>query len=205
MISNAFIKQFMLTNLEPLLNRALQLDPNIEALLKPLSQKTIGFNVTAPSFGFTLAFNDNSIHVFSSFDPNSDACIEASGLTLLQLFFNPQLPRGKNDLTLSGQASLLQAFMQLCKKADLQWESALSPYLGDTAAQTLGLASRQGWRYATQAVMKVFESSQDYIKYDAQWGVSAAEQDRFFDDINSLQADTERLERRLDNLMKTTT
>ena len=202
MKNNNFIKQFTLTNLEPLLNRALQLDPNMEALLKPLERKSLGFNVTSPAFGFTLAFTNNSVQVFSDYDPTADATITTSGLTLIKLFFNSHLPSKDLDLKLSGQASLLQSFVYLCKNADLQWESALSPYIGDTVAQTLGLISRQSWKMANQTLDKLLFNGKDYLKYDAPWVVTSDELDTFFQQIDNQRTNTERLEMRLAKLQK---
>lgn len=200
MISPSFLKTFALLHLEPLLNKALPLAPNAEALLKPLNKTTIGFDITAPKLGFTLAFTDHSIHLLPDFEPEANASLKITGLSLIQLLFRPHLPNVQHSITLNGQVSLLQAFMQLLQQIDLQWEEALTPYLGDTVSEMFGQFSRTGWRWGSKAIGTLLENVQDHFNYDSKLVVSPMEQTDFFQAIERLSTETERAEQRLSQL-----
>jgi ubiquinone biosynthesis protein UbiJ len=197
-----FIQHLLLSSLEPLINHALQADPKRDALLKPLVGKTLAIQLQKPDIRFSVVFAKQSLHLLQDDVHDADASIHSSGHDLFLQVMRPQQIQPQSSLQLRGDALMIQAFWRLCSHFNPQWEQWLAPYLGHTAAYHLGQTGRRAFSWVQVIGERLKNSTHDYLQFDAKWWVSRAESTEFFDAVDQLRLDAERLEMRIARLRK---
>ena len=124
--------------LEPEINKVLQYDPNANAKLAKLEQKSFAVVLTDLSIQIKLWVNQGVL-TFSSNTEKPDCYVETSSQYLKQLSDASQLTKLiKNDqLMLEGDLAIAQAFSGLLLENDIDWQSLLSRYVGDGMAHRI--------------------------------------------------------------------
>ncbi len=196
------IQHLLLTGLEPVINHALQADPKRDALLRPLVGKTFAIQLHNPDLAFSIIFAKQSLHLLNEYATDADAGINASGQDLCRQVLRPQQIDLQSTLKLEGDALLIQAFWRLSTHFNPQWEQWLTPYLGHVAAYHIGQTSRRTFSWAQMAITRFTQSTADYLQFDAKWWVSRREAEHFFNAVDQLRLNTERLEMRMARLTK---
>ncbi|WKE65539.1 SCP2 sterol-binding domain-containing protein [Gallaecimonas kandeliae] len=194
-------KQLLQALMETGSNRLLALDEASNRRLARLKGKAILVRLT--DVGLSLGFTVTEAGLLVTGDlAEADATVALPLSALDELKDSANLPRAIKEgrLELTGDPLLLKQFSELFAKLDIDWEGELARYIGDVPAHLL-----------LSTATKVKARLDKGLKGFSQWGAeqlteesrltpSGLEQQAFFDDVDDLKSDLERLSRRLEAL-----
>ena len=195
-----------LAPLELLIDRLIAHDPHtadrlarfdgraIEVLARPRSGGKLPLLIVVR--GSTLKLNLASADALHR---QVDARIEGSLGTLLELLLTPADRRALSnpDLSISGDAELIQALYHFASDLDLKWEDYLAPFLGDLLTREATRASDAARQWGSDAAASLTETLDEYLVEEARILPSADEIDYFNDSVAALRLRLDRLDARL--------
>jgi ubiquinone biosynthesis protein UbiJ len=108
----------------------------------------------------------------------------------------------EHGIKIDGDMGLGNHFSQILREIDVDWEELLSRAVGDVVAHHLGQVVRnaQGWLGDSSHAMRL--NTQEYLQEEARLVPADAEIRQYLDAVDTLRADTDRLEARLKRLEK---
>lgn len=184
---------------------ALAYDPGTQAALRPLHGKVLLINCTAPELSLFAVIENDGIRLCSYYEPVPNCSLTGSATALLGLLWRDNHSLADSGVMVSGEPSLLSNIQQLLKRLDIDWRQPITDVLGETAAYPLTrILSSQGlWLH--ERARRLPDWLADLLTEELQLLPSAEELALFYQDVNDLRTDTERLQARLDQLRKTRT
>lgn len=197
------IKKYSLKALQQAINHALALDESMPEKICRLDGKTLEIIIAPLEVNFFVHFEKNELQLLDQYDDQVDTTIHSSPLGLIRLSF---LPASKarslfNDkIRLSGDIELGQSVKQLFDELDIDWEGHLAHFTGDVVAHQVGSLFRKGLAFKNQLTGSMHDNVRDYLQEELSILPPRAEIEDFFDDIDSLALDVERLEAHINQL-----
>jgi len=198
------IKKYSLKALQKAINHALALDENMPSKIKPLEGKVIEVIIAPLDVNFFISFADYELKLLDSYDGQPDTIIHSSPIGFIRLSF---LPASKarslfNDkIKLSGDIELGHQIKKLFDELDIDWEGHLAHFTGDVVAHQVGSLFRQGLAFKQQLSKSMRDNLSDYLHDELQVFPASEEITDFFNDIDQLTHDVERLEAHINILM----
>lgn len=199
------IKQYSLLALQKAINYALSLDDAMPDKLAALTGKLVEIIITPLGVNFFIAFEAQQLSLLASASRPADTIICSNPLGLIRLSF---LPASKtrslfNDsVKLSGDTELGQQIKQLFDSVDIDWEGHLAHFTGDVVAYQASSLFRKGMQLQEQISHSLRENVTEYLQEESRTFPPRAEVMDFFDDIDALAMDVERLQAKI-NLIVT--
>jgi ubiquinone biosynthesis protein UbiJ len=191
--------------LELALDRALALDPDTRASLRALDGRRIALAIESPPVALQVTVDGERLRV----GPADDASEPDLGIRATLGGLVSQLPFFKRDdappvgkVRVSGDADLARRLQRLAERFDPDWEKPFASVFGDVVgvqvAKAVGAALREakaaGAGFAGSAAEYVTEESRDVIGKD--------ELHAFFDEVDTVRDDVERLAARVQRLRR---
>ena len=139
-------------------------------------------------------FIGSHVVVSDDFDAKPDAVVKGTPIALAAAALRGQAHT--RDIELSGDLQAAQVFESWLKNLDPDWEEYLSRHTGDAVAFQIGGAARGLRRWGNQAANAFADDLRDYLQHEARILPTAAEVDRFNNEVDELRAATDRLEAR---------
>jgi ubiquinone biosynthesis accessory factor UbiJ len=196
----SFLNSTLLAGIEPILNRVIQLDPDVEPLLQPLNGKTLAIALTDIGLEFTVLFNLASITLMDSLETAANTTLKAPTLSLLRYAHNPTQSLKPLNIHSSGDVQTLTPLLTLLQKLEPDWEEALAQRIGDSAATQVGYWARQLLNWTHQSRHRFSHQTKTFFAQGDRHLVTRAELIHFFDQIDALNIDSERLELKIARL-----
>ncbi len=199
------IKPILTGVLETALNRYLALDEDATVFLQPLSGKVIA--ITIQPFAETVFFcpTENSIQVLEDYVGDVDTRIEGSlsalGLTLLAA----DTLQTEDKLKIEGDTHSGHQFQQLFKKLDIDLEEQLAKLTGDVIAHKIGTLFRSGKSWSQQTLETFRLNLEEFLQEESRDLPAIAEAEIFYQQVDVLRSDVDRLEARIKRLTGTLT
>lgn len=200
------IKHYSLKMLEKAINHTLALDESMPTKLAALQGKVLEIIISPLDVHFFIRFEQQQVHLLTDYNGHANTIIHSSPLGLIRLSI---LPASKarslfNDrIKMSGDVEFGQQVKQLFDELDLDWEGHLAYFTGDVIAYQLGSFYRQGIGFKKQLSQSFQYYFSEYLQEElAVLPPNEAVED-FFNDIDQLALDVERLDAKL-NLLITT-
>jgi len=182
-------------------NRLLAYDAETRARLARLADKVVRLELAGLGRTLYIQVAPDQLYLHEEWSGPTHLTLRGSPLAYLRFALGPD-NEGAADgaIQIEGDAVLAQQFTQVLKRVDIDWEEALSRYVGDIAAHQLGNAAREfrAWAAGTSANLQ-----QDLADYLTEEKRILALRDRvrsFLDDVDLLRADVDRLEQRIRRL-----
>lgn len=193
--------------LEAALNRALALDPDARADLAALDGRRVALHLASPPLALQVRVAGTRLEVGPV--PDEDAPDLAVRSTLGGLL--SQLPdllglgasrtaTPVGALRIEGDADLARRLQRLAERFDPDWQRPFAAVFGDVIGVQVAGAIGAALRHARGAAGALAVNAAEYVTEESRDVVPRAELDAFFDDVDTLRDDVERLSARIARL-----
>lgn len=209
--------------LEAALNRAIDLDPDTRAALQPLDGRSVVLSLDAPAdreatpLAMRLRVDGERMRVGPATPEGSEAPDLAVRSTLggmVSLGMRALLPRllgtpaDEADampigrLRIEGDAELARRLQRLAERFDPDWQLPFTRVFGEVIGVQIANGVAAALRGAQAGGRRLAETTAEYLTEESRDVVPRAELDAFFDDVDTLRDDAERLAARVARLQK---
>ena len=178
------------------IDQTLPLDPDTQRALGTVDNKVIAFKVQQPPIEFALSIVDRDIQLLRVFDGEPDAMLAGP----LSDFFAMQssdtaLDNGRIKIT--GDEQLAKDFSLIVYRSEVDWQDALSPFLGETLVHKIGeLGKRFGlWSGSTKEHLR--EDTAEYLQEETNLLVSRNQVSSFTNQLKTTADNIDTLDSKL--------
>jgi ubiquinone biosynthesis protein UbiJ len=190
--------------LEALLNRLLRLDPQALRRLGELDGKTVCLRVAVGSgepVTLYMAPSESGLRLLTDHG-TPDVTIAGNVPLFARLLIGEDAPNpsSASALQISGDIELGQRFQRILRAIDPDWEEQASRLVGDVAAHQLGRAARALRAWGRHAVQTLGQDITEYLQEESQALAKRPRVDAFMRGVDTLRADFDRLQKRLERL-----
>lgn len=185
--------------IEAAFNAVLALDENARARLPGLQGKIIALEIQGLALSVYLLVHAEKVEVMRFFDGEVDATIRGTPLSMASLgASNRALFSG--EVHIGGDIETGRQFKRLLDTLEIDWEEQLSRFTGDLAAHQIGNAARgvHGWLERTAQAFSA--DLGEYLREESRLTPTLGECEHFYRDVDTLRADADRFEARLQRL-----
>lgn len=183
-------------------NNYLALDPEAPEKLTAFDGKVICIDIRGPNRNIYLSINGNKITVDKAYDAEPDATISGSPAALFKLGVHrdtaPLFFAG--EVEIRGDTRLGRQFKSLLAEMEIDWEEHLSRLVGDIAAHRIVGLFNELRKWSNTAANNFADDMGEYLQEESRDVVSEAEMGMFFQQVDRLRDDAERLKARIDRL-----
>jgi len=184
------------------LNNYLALDPEAPEKLTAFDGRVICIDIRGPNKTIYLLINGNRISAVKTYDAEADATIIGSPAALFKLGVHrdsaPLFFAG--EVEIRGDTRLGRQFKSLLAEMEIDWEEHLSRLVGDIAAHRIAGLFNDLSKWSKTAADNFADDVGEYLQEESRDVVSGAEMGMFYQQVDKLRDDTERLIARIHRL-----
>lgn len=185
--------------IETAINTLLKLDDNARARLDSLQGKIVDLHLQGLELHIYLLLHADKIEVMRYFDGEIDVVISGTPLSMASLTAsNSAMFSG--DVEITGDVEVGKRFKNLLDALEIDWEEQLSRLTGDIVAHQIGNAVRDLNRLLDRAANSFGANLGEYLREESRLTPTQGECDHFFTDVDTLRADVDRFDVRLQRL-----
>ena len=198
--------------LEAALNRALSLDEDTRAALRPLDGHRVAVRLESPALALQVRVEGERLcvgPVEAEVEPDLSVRSTIGGLLSqlpavmgMSLRNESAPPVGK--LRIEGDAELARRLQKLASGFDPDWQRPFAAVFGDVLGVQVANACASALRQARVMAANGAEVAVEYVTEESRDVVPAAELQAFHDDVDALRDDVERLAARIARLAAAT-
>ncbi|MEJ7747498.1 MAG: SCP2 sterol-binding domain-containing protein [Luteimonas sp.] len=186
--------------LEAALNRALALDEETRAALKPLDSRRVALQLESPPLAIQIRVEGDQLRVGPMEEAGAPDLAVRSTLAglIAQLPFlrrDDAPPVGK--LHVSGDADLARRLQRLAERFDPDWQQPFASVFGDVLGVQMANAVAGALKQARSTAKNLAETSVEYVTEESCDVVGKDELNAFHDDVDALRDDVERIAARI--------
>lgn len=174
----------------------LKYDPKTVKKLKPMAGKKIKINIQPIDQSLVLAITADSIEVSADEGQAVDTTISGKPSALFAMSTNQHIP-GLDGVNIQGDASLGQFVAEVLKQLKPDWEDAWCDLLGEGPGYQVATFLKSVKKAGSSLLQSIHHSTKEYLLEENRELVSPHEMETFLDEVDDLQADLSRLERKL--------
>ncbi|MBX3712901.1 MAG: SCP2 sterol-binding domain-containing protein [Lysobacter sp.] len=211
--------------LEAALNRALDLDPDTRAALQALDGRSVVLALDAPAgreadpLALRMTVADARLQVGPAAAEGSaqpDLAVRSTLGSVVSLGMRTLLPRllgtpaeeadamPVGRLRIEGDAELARRLQRLAERFDPDWQQPFTRVFGEVIGVQVANGVAAALRGAREGGRKLAETTAEYLTEESRDVVPRAELDAFYDDVDTLRDDAERLAARIARLQRRT-
>ncbi len=193
----------MTSVIETAFNAALSRDPGTRQRMQSLAGKVIHLRLTGIDRSLYIIPGHRCL-VLSTCEAQPDVTITGTPLAFMRM----QLARRREDslfagdVTIDGDTATGHAFQNILAQLDLDWEEQLSRLTGDVLAHQVGNLARGLGRWGRHVAETLLEDTGDWLQEESRLVPCAIEIEHFVNAVDTLRADTARLEARIRRLCR---
>ena len=198
------IKPLLMSAIENALNAFINLDPNISEYLAPLANKTIAITIQPFNETIYLCPSTDSIQLLDYSSDKADTTLTGSvfAFGLMGTSASPMRSIFSGDVTIEGDMQTGKRFQALFAKLDLNLEPLIAKYTGDTVANSLSQLFQSSKSWSTQSIETLKLNISEFLQEETRDLPSAPEIDIFYNQVDLLRTDFDRLNSRIERLNK---
>lgn len=196
------IKPLLIGALETGLNQYISLDQDNSLFLKPIAGKVIAINILPFDETLYLCPTNDKIQILEQCSSEVDASISGtlSALGFMGLSSTPMRSIFSGEVSIEGDTHVAHKFQQLFEQLDIDLEEKLSLFTGDVIAHKIGNLFRSGQSWTTESIETFQLNSKEFLQEEIRDLPAEAEADIFFQQVDKLRSDFDRLSARIDQL-----
>lgn len=190
--------------LESVINRYLALDPEMLDKLAEFDGKVIKLEINGINRVLYMLPNDRGIQLKTEHEGPVDTVLSGSPVSMLKmgLFSNTADLLLKGDIEITGDTRLGHRFKNVLSQMDIDWAEPLANIVGDSIAYQLQQSARRFGSWRKQTVQSVSTSVSEYLQEESRDVVSQTELEIFYDAVDQLRNDADRLQARIKSLYR---
>ena len=198
-----FIKVSLAEFIESAVRRTSETNPDFRNSLFEFEGSVIFIDINDIGFQWSICVKDRELQIETDYDPSPDLTIRGPLRDFLRVMkardFNPGEVEG---LEISGDMKLAQKVYQVLNSTELDFEELIAVQIGDIPARHLGNTFRWGKQNFLGNDSQLAQFFRTSLVDEAYMVPSRSRVEKFFDDVDLLQADLDRLELRVNRLSK---
>ncbi len=196
------LKPLLIYALETGLNQYLALDETIEAKLAPLSGKIIALTVQPFNETIYLCPSDRSIQCLDCYLETPDAHISGSlaALGLMGLSASPMRAIFSGKVNIEGDVQVGKKLQELFAHLDLNLEGHLAKYTGAEISGQISQVFKSVHRWTQDSLTTFKLNTSELLQEETRDLPAPAEAELFYQQVDKLRNDFDRLQARLDRL-----
>lgn len=138
-------------------------------------------------------------------DSTVDATIHGSPMALMRLATagNAGVSMLEGDVEIDGDMRVAEAFSNILREIDIDWEELLSKLVGDIIAHQTGQVVRSGTHWFKQTAEAMTLNTGEYLSEESKVTPADAEINHYMDQVDTVRMHTDRLVARVQNLQNT--
>jgi len=192
----------LLDLLELASNKTLEHDQNTQARLDKLRGKTMTLQIRPINQSISVTPHKEGLEFSNTSPEKVDVTLSATIGAMIKIsrdgMENAELEPG--ELEISGDPIVGQRFAQVISELDIDWQGLLSERLGESPASAITFAAGQAKIIAEDSRDKLKGFFKELITNDLGLMADRSGVEQFLDDVDTLRADTDRLQARLNHL-----
>jgi ubiquinone biosynthesis protein UbiJ len=195
-LTHKFIEEY----LPQVINRYLALDPESKKRLHDLENKVITLELAENIFQLQFISSGIAIKTHNFLSP--DAVIKGRPLSLLHMSIDKKNRKKffAEDISIEGNIEVGQQVIDLFDALEIDWEEYLSQGLGDVAAHQFTRFTRKIQSFGKRIHATLAQNINEYVHEEANVTPPSEALKDFYQDIDNLRMDTDRLEARIQQL-----
>lgn len=191
--------------LETALNHTLSLDPDRQQRLIALNGRRVLLHLRGPEIALAIAVEDGRLKVGPPEEnaPGSQLRVAATPGSLLAMLFKRDddgISPGKVDI--AGDAELARRLEKLATTFAPDFEEAFARTFGDVLGVPIAKAVRKALSHAKETAAHLTEDSADWLREESRLALAPGEVEGFLDGVDTLRERSERLESRVQRLVR---
>jgi len=189
----------VLKPIELALNAALAQDPETKAKLDQFESRCITIKIRDFNQTIAMTVKQRQLHLSTTPQHAIDLTITGNALTLAKLGKDPE-SLFSADIDINGDVQFAKQLRDLLEGFDFDWEAQLARITGDTLAYPIAHGIRQvaSWAKSTQISMQ--QNIAEYLREESRLLPDKSQIKTYMHDIDTLRADFDRLEARINRL-----
>lgn len=189
--------------LEAAINRALVYDPATLLALKKLEGQVLAISISFPATTLYLAPSASGIRLLGQFEGDANTHLKGSIVSLLKLATGKRHSFAGSGVEVLGNTALLIELNKIFAQLDIDWEEALSQWLGDTVGPLGASFLRKSFQFSKNEVSAGTRLASEFLTEEYRAIVGKYELDIFYSDVRATQLATDRLSARITKLART--
>lgn len=188
--------------IESAINNYLALDPDSQAKITALDDKTLEITINELELSFFLRAAGDRIEVLPVYEQAAQSIMRAPLLSLVKMGLSKDSGESAlgGDIEMSGDMEAGRRFHELLKNVDIDWEEILAQYSGDIVAHQIGNAFRSLSRWGRATADTLSRDLTEYLQQESRQLPSAHEINQFLESVDQLQMAVDRMEARIRQL-----
>jgi len=188
--------------LERSVNHLIAMDPDAYLFLEPLAGKTIAINLPPLGLELYCCPTLHGVQFIEHLQGEPDTRLTGSpiALALIGMSNSPQGALFAGEVTIEGDVHVARRFQDLFEKLDIDWEEQLSRYTGDVIAHRVGTLIRASRDWCEESLETLKLNTAEYLQEETRELPTEVEADIFFDRVDALRSDCDRLQARVERL-----
>lgn len=197
--------------LEKLINSLLAQDPAASNRLRELSERgaepgqaVVAVTCTSPiRWELYVVIDAAGLQLRSVHEAPLDASVIASAGAFGKVMMadNPRTALFSPDITLSGDAQLVQELFETLRGLDFDWEHHLAPLAGDVLTQQFSSAMKSFRQWSDQTSSSMRDNVQEYLHEEARLLPQRDEVEEFYSGVDDLHLQLDRVHARMQRLL----
>ena len=191
-----FISHAALSKLNHLINYSLELDPHSHVLINKLANQSLRVTLKGTPCDLIFYCCNNQL-LIKPFDSSKyDASISGAPLTLIKIAITQQIDSSLS-IEITGNLSTIDSFRKLISTLEIDWEEQLSRLIGESAGVALHQRVKNSLHWLKNMSTNFCQNLTEISQEEYQLFPSRAECEQFYNEVDDINLETERLEKKL--------
>lgn len=185
---------------ELVLNKAIAQDPETKSKLDLFDNKRIRIQLTDINLSCDALITKQTIQLEAAIEQAADLQISATTFSLLKLTRDPD-SLFSSAININGDVRFAKDLQDLMQGFDFDWEAQLALITGDTLAHPIAHGFNQFMSWSKNTGENLVQDLAEYLREESQILPDRSQVKDFMIEVDTLRADTERLQARINRLI----
>ena len=193
-----------ISQLEELIDRALDLDPAARRKLQRLDGQRFELNLRAPDLDLCLAIQGGRLRLQQAGQAKATTALQGrwSEFARVASASDPAAALINGEIRIDGDTGPLLELRALLSELDIDWERPLAEAFGDVAGHQIGRGLRAGQRWLKDSGPMLQRQLREFLLEESRLLPHPLQAEAFYRDVDALRDRSDRLEARLRRLQQ---